>query len=66
MVWAADGRLWQRFSAVLLAVNGKVRNDDDLVFSNHPCHDGVRIAGDTVIVSIDMETRTTAAFNEHT
>ncbi|MFI0779271.1 TerD family protein [Streptomyces sp. NPDC021212] len=69
-------------SAVLLASNGKVRNDHDLVFYNHPRHDGVRVAGDTVtadlslipdditsitvIVSIDLEAQPTAVFDQHT
>ncbi|MEU4110876.1 TerD family protein [Streptomyces sp. NPDC027717] len=69
-------------SAVLLARNGRVRSDDDLVFYNHPCHDGVRVGGDTVtadlrlvpddiasvavIVSIDIEAQPAAVFDEHT
>jgi stress response protein SCP2 len=69
-------------SAVLLARNGKVRNDDDLVFYNQPSHDGVRVGGDSVtadlklipdditciavVVSIDIEAQPTAVFDEHT
>ncbi|WP_028815276.1 TerD family protein [Streptomyces flavidovirens] len=69
-------------SAVLLTPNGKVRNDHDLVFYNHPRHDGVRVGGDTVtanlslipdditsiavIVSIDLEAQPTAVFDQHT
>ncbi|QES47272.1 stress protein [Streptomyces venezuelae] len=69
-------------SAVLLATNGKVRNDNDLVFYNHPHQDGVRADGDTVtavlgnvpddvrsiavVVSIDLEARPTAVFDQHT
>ncbi|MFB6854860.1 TerD family protein [Streptomyces sp. NPDC056341] len=69
-------------SAVLLSRNGKVRNDNDLVFYNHPSHNGVRVGGDTVtadlgsipddvaaiavIVSIDLEAQPTAVFDQHT
>ncbi|MFE2361077.1 TerD family protein [Streptomyces virginiae] len=69
-------------SAVLLATDGKVRNDNDLVFYNHPHQDGVRADGDTitavlgnvpddvrsiaVVVSIDLEARPTAVFDQHT
>ncbi|MGK5533144.1 TerD family protein [Streptomyces sp. URMC 129] len=69
-------------SAVLLGRNGKVRNDHDLVFYNHPHHDGVRVGGDTVtadlnlipdditsiavIVSIDLEAQPTTVFDQHT
>ncbi|MFF8352947.1 TerD family protein [Streptomyces chartreusis] len=66
-------------SAVLLTSHGKVRGDHDLVFYNHPHHDGVRISGDTVtadlphvpddvytvavIASIDLEAQPTAVFD---
>ncbi|WP_030159920.1 TerD family protein [Streptomyces sp. NRRL S-244] len=69
-------------SAVLLAANGKVRNDNDLVFYNHPQQDGVRADGDTVtavlgsvpdavrsiavVVNIDLEAQPTAVFDQHT
>ncbi|MFF7656480.1 TerD family protein [Streptomyces sp. NPDC007983] len=69
-------------SAVLLARNGKVRMDQDLVFYNHPSHEGVRVGGDTVvaelslvpddiasiaiIVSIDLDAQPTAVFDQHT
>ncbi|MFF4576293.1 TerD family protein [Streptomyces sp. NPDC001410] len=69
-------------SAVLLASNGKVRSDHDLVFYNHPHHDGVRTSGDTVIAdlphvpddvhtvaviaSIDLEAQPTASFDQST
>ncbi|MEU6578304.1 TerD family protein [Streptomyces sp. NPDC046805] len=68
-------------SAVLLTSNGKVRSDHDLVFYNHPHHDGVRTSGDTVtvdlphvpddvhtvavIASIDLEAQPTAVFDHH-
>ncbi|AZM58165.1 MULTISPECIES: TerD family protein [unclassified Streptomyces] len=68
-------------SAVLLASNGKVRSDHDLVFYNHLHHDGVRTSGDTVfadlphvpddvhtvavIASIDLEAQPTAVFDHH-
>ncbi len=67
--------------AVLLTSHGKVRSDADLVFYNHPHHDGVRTSGDTVtadlsrvpddvhtvavIVSIDLEAQPTAVFDQH-
>ncbi|MEU9774267.1 TerD family protein [Streptomyces sp. NPDC047968] len=67
--------------AVLLTSHGKVRGDADLVFYNHPHHDGVRASGDTVtadlprvpddvhtvavIASIDLETQPTAVFDQH-
>ncbi|WP_327436499.1 VWA domain-containing protein (plasmid) [Streptomyces sp. NBC_01201] len=35
-------------SALLLGPGGKVRSDDDLVFYNHPTHDGVSVSGQTV------------------
>ncbi|MFE0047313.1 VWA domain-containing protein [Streptomyces albireticuli] len=35
-------------AAVLLTVDGKVRDDNDLVFFNHPSHDGVSVHGATV------------------
>ncbi|WP_405933621.1 TerD family protein [Streptomyces sp. NBC_00827] len=69
-------------SAVLLTSNGKVRSDHDLVFYNHPHHDGVRTSGDTVtadlphvpddvhtvavIASIDLEAQPAASFDQHT
>ncbi|MFD5536796.1 TerD family protein [Streptomyces sp. NPDC127079] len=69
-------------SAVLLTSNGKVRSDHDLVFYNHPHHDGVRTSSDTVtadlphlpedvhtvavIASIDLEAQPTASFDQHT
>lgn len=69
-------------SAVLLTRNGKVRDDHDLVFYNHPTHDGVSVGGDTVtadlnlipdditsiavIVSIDLEAQPAAIFDQHT
>ncbi|MFE4337258.1 TerD family protein [Streptomyces sp. NPDC056831] len=69
-------------SAVLLSRNGKVRDDHDLVFYNHPHHDGVRVGGDTVtadlslipdditsitvIVSIDLDAPPTTVFDQHT
>lgn len=68
-------------SAVLLAHHGKVRSDHDLVFYNHPHHDGVRASGDTitadlvkipddvhtvvVIASIDLEAQPTAVFDRY-
>ncbi|MFF1705064.1 VWA domain-containing protein [Streptomyces sp. NPDC058252] len=39
-------------SALLLGVDGKVRSDDDLVFYNHPAHDGVSIAGSAVTADL--------------
>ncbi|WP_240103737.1 TerD family protein [Streptomyces sp. MUM 16J] len=67
-------------SAVLLTSNGKVRSDHDLVFYNHPDHDGVRTSGDTVtadlphvpedvhtvavLASIDLEAQPTACFDQ--
>lgn len=69
-------------SAVLLSRNGKVRSDHDLVFYNHPSHDGVRVGGNivtadldlipgdiatiAVIVSIDLEAQSAAVFDQHT
>ncbi|MER5775123.1 TerD family protein [Streptomyces sp. NPDC002039] len=69
-------------SAVLLARNGKVRDDHDLVFYNHPLQDGIRAAKDTItadlacvpadvsriniIVSIDLEAEPTAVFDHRT
>ncbi|ROP53113.1 VWA domain-containing protein [Streptomyces sp. PanSC9] len=38
--------------AVLLAQDGKVRGDDDLVFYNHPAQDGVRLTGATMIADL--------------
>ncbi|MEU5825600.1 VWA domain-containing protein [Streptomyces sp. NPDC047803] len=40
-------------SALLLGPNGKVRSDEDLVFYNHPRHEGVSITGQTVIAELD-------------
>ncbi|MEV0696168.1 VWA domain-containing protein [Streptomyces sp. NPDC050388] len=40
-------------SALLLGPDGKVRGDDDLVFYNHPKHDGVSISGQTVTADLD-------------
>lgn len=69
-------------SAVLLTSNGKVRDDHDLVFYNHPAQDGVHTDGHTVtadlpciphdihsivvIVSIGPEAPPGAVFNQHT
>jgi stress response protein SCP2/uncharacterized protein involved in tellurium resistance len=39
-------------SAVLLAQDGKVRGDDDLVFYNHPAQDGVSLDGQSVVVQL--------------
>ncbi|MEU8138810.1 TerD family protein [Streptodolium elevatio] len=39
-------------SAVLLGRDGKVRSDEDLVFYNHPRHDGVAVAGRTVQIDL--------------
>ncbi|MFH9002131.1 TerD family protein [Streptomyces afghaniensis] len=68
-------------SAVLLTRHGKVRSDQDLVFYNHPHHDGVRTDGDiitadlpeipddihtvAVIASIDLESQPMAVFDQH-
>ncbi|MGW8503733.1 VWA domain-containing protein [Streptomyces sp. CLCI03] len=38
--------------AVLLAKDGKVRGDDDLVFYNHPAQDGVVLGGRTVVADL--------------
>lgn len=38
--------------AVLLAQDGKVRGDDDLVFYNHPAQDGVHLTGATMIADL--------------
>uniref|UniRef100_A0AAU2JTA1 VWA domain-containing protein n=1 Tax=Streptomyces sp. NBC_00049 TaxID=2903617 RepID=A0AAU2JTA1_9ACTN len=38
--------------AVLLAKNGKVRSDDDLVFYNHPVQDGVALSGRTMVADL--------------
>ncbi|MFF1778867.1 VWA domain-containing protein [Streptomyces virginiae] len=38
--------------AVLLAKDGKVRGDDDLVFYNHPAQDGVVLDGRTVVADL--------------
>ncbi|MCT6781924.1 VWA domain-containing protein [Streptomyces sp. CS7] len=40
-------------SALLLNAQGRVRDDDDLVFYNHPQHDGVSIAGQTVTADLN-------------
>ncbi|MFD8474821.1 VWA domain-containing protein [Streptomyces globisporus] len=40
-------------SALLLGAGGKVRSDDDLVFYNHPQHDGVSISGNTVTADLN-------------
>ncbi|MFF0000869.1 TerD family protein [Streptomyces avermitilis] len=69
-------------SAALLGRNGKVRSDHDLVFYNQPSHDGARVGGNivtadldlipgdiatiAVIVSIDLEAQSAAAFDQHT
>jgi stress response protein SCP2 len=68
-------------SAVLLAGNGKVRADHDLVFYNHPSQDGVTAANDmittdlvripedvrtvAVALSIDLQAQPTAVFDHH-
>ncbi|MFF3014374.1 TerD family protein [Streptomyces sp. NPDC057939] len=39
--------------ALLLTARGKVRDDEDLVFFNHPEQDGVRVAGPVVEVDLD-------------
>ncbi|QES55767.1 stress protein [Streptomyces venezuelae] len=38
--------------AVLLAKDGRVRGDDDLVFYNHPAQDGVVLGGRTIVVDL--------------
>ncbi|MFE9481784.1 VWA domain-containing protein [Streptomyces spororaveus] len=38
--------------AVLLAKDGKVRGDDDLVFYNHPAQDGVVLGGRTITADL--------------
>lgn len=38
--------------AVLLSQDGKVRNDDDLVFYNHPAQDGVVLSGRTIAADL--------------
>lgn len=69
-------------SAVLLSCDGKVRSDSDLVFYNHPSHDGVAIGGSTVtadleqvpgdvttiavVASIDLEAQPAAVFDQRT
>ncbi|MFE4718606.1 TerD family protein [Streptomyces sp. NPDC056728] len=40
-------------SALLLGPEGKVRSDADLVFYNHPVHDGVSLAGHTITADLD-------------
>jgi stress response protein SCP2 len=40
-------------SAVLLGPGGKVRDDHDLVFYNHPSQDGVTVTGLTVTADLD-------------
>ncbi|MFD8011361.1 TerD family protein [Streptomyces sp. NPDC058955] len=39
-------------SAVLLGADGRVRSDDDLVFYNHPSHDGVTLSERTIGVDL--------------
>ncbi|MFI6514670.1 TerD family protein [Spirillospora sp. NPDC050679] len=39
-------------SAILLGADGKVRNDNDLVFYNHPAQDGVTVAGPVVTADL--------------
>ncbi|WP_329405758.1 VWA domain-containing protein [Nocardia vinacea] len=39
-------------SALLLGIGGKVRSDEDLVFYNHPSHDGVTVSGHTVTAQL--------------
>ncbi|MGW1985684.1 VWA domain-containing protein [Streptomyces collinus] len=39
-------------SALLLGADGKVRNDDDLIFYNHPSQDGVSVSGPTVTADL--------------
>ncbi|MEU6240410.1 VWA domain-containing protein [Streptomyces sp. NPDC047024] len=39
-------------SALLLGPGGKVRNDNDLVFYNHPAQDGVSVAGSVVTADL--------------
>ncbi|GLW51961.1 hypothetical protein Stsp02_76210 [Streptomyces sp. NBRC 14336] len=39
-------------SAVLLAQDGKVRSDDDLVFYNHSSQDGVALNGQTIVADL--------------
>ncbi|WP_037881139.1 TerD family protein [Streptomyces sp. NRRL F-5727] len=39
-------------SAVLLGADGRVRSDDDLVFYNHPSHDGVTLSERTITVDL--------------
>ncbi|MFJ5260564.1 TerD family protein [Streptomyces sp. NPDC088387] len=41
-------------SAVLLAQDGKVRSDDDLVFYNHSSHDGVVLKGQTIVADLTV------------
>ncbi|WP_030754890.1 MULTISPECIES: VWA domain-containing protein [unclassified Streptomyces] len=38
--------------AVLLATDGAVRSDDDLVFYNHPAQDGVVLGGRTIVADL--------------
>lgn len=40
-------------SALLLGAGGKVRSDDDLVFFNHPAHDGVTLTGRSITADLD-------------
>ncbi|WP_328663149.1 VWA domain-containing protein [Nocardia salmonicida] len=44
-------------SALLVATNGAVRSDNDLVFYNHPSQDGVSVAGMTVTVELSRVPR---------
>ncbi|MFD5623608.1 TerD family protein [Streptomyces yangpuensis] len=69
-------------SAVLLSCDGKVRSDNDLVFYNHPSHDGVAVGGSAVtadleqvpgdvttiavVASIDLEAQPAAVFDQRT
>ncbi|MFI0540597.1 TerD family protein [Streptomyces sp. WSLK1-3] len=39
-------------SAVLLGQDGKVRNDDDLVFYNHSSQDGIVLNGQTIVADL--------------
>ncbi|MEV7561425.1 VWA domain-containing protein [Streptomyces sp. NPDC089795] len=40
--------------AVLLAPDGRVRGDDDLVFYNHPAQDGVVLDGRTIVADLPV------------
>lgn len=41
-------------SAVLLAQDGKVRSDDDLVFYNHSSQDGIVLNGQTIVADLTV------------